>query len=193
MTFRSEMMEESFLEVTKCRICGNPDLEPVLSLGIQSLTGVFPKSRADRITAGPLELVKCTEDGQGTTCGLLQLRHSYRLEEMYGLNYGYRSGLNITMVRHLDFLARKATAIAQVSPGDIILDIGSNDGTLLRCYPVSDVQLFGIDPTAEKFRAYYPHEAHVVADFFSAETFRKEVGSKKAKIVTSILTFRAFW
>ena len=76
-------------EITRCRVSGSPDLIPVLSLGVQKLTGVFPRSREAAITEGPLELVWCPQSG------LLQLRHSYDLREMYGLNYGYRSGLNL--------------------------------------------------------------------------------------------------
>jgi hypothetical protein len=84
-----------YSEIDNCRICHSPNLITVLSLGQQALTGVFPKHSNDNITTGPLELVWCTK------CGLLQLKQSYNLSELYGNNYGYRSGLNISMVRHL--------------------------------------------------------------------------------------------
>mgnify|MGYP001596265374 CR=1 FL=1 len=90
-----------YKEIVKCRICGNNDLVPVLNLGTQYLTGIFPKDKKLKITAGPLELVKCHGHKDHKHCGLLQLRHSYDLAEMYGSNYGYRSGLNLSMVRHL--------------------------------------------------------------------------------------------
>ena len=83
-------------KITRCRISGSPNLVPVLSLGIQKLTGVFPRTRDAALSEGPLELVWCPDSG------LLQLSHSYDPEEMYGANYGYRSGLNQSMVRHLD-------------------------------------------------------------------------------------------
>ncbi len=84
---------------TACRICKNSNLVRVLDLGEQVLTGVFPKlTDTQPITKGPLHLVKCMGDGY---CGLVQLEHSYDLSEMYGLNYGYRSGLNKSMVDHL--------------------------------------------------------------------------------------------
>ena len=86
-------------KISKCRICGNDSLELVLDLGEQVLTGIFPKSRDEEITKGPLRLVKCT--GPVSVCGLLQLDHSYDLDEMYGENYGYRSGLNSSMIMHL--------------------------------------------------------------------------------------------
>ena len=63
------------------------------------LTGIFPRDKKQAITTGPLCLVKCT--GGDEACGLLQLEHSYDLDEMYGEDYGYRSGLNASMVTHL--------------------------------------------------------------------------------------------
>ncbi len=86
------METKMFAQIHRCRICGNDRLEPVLDLGEQVLTGVFPPTKDQGITRGPLRLVKCM--GNDEACGLLQLEHSYDLEEMYGDNYGYRSGLN---------------------------------------------------------------------------------------------------
>ena len=71
-------------KIEKCRICGNKELECVLDLGEQMLTGVFPAKKYLNVTVGPLRLVKCVaKDG----CGLLQMEHSYDLAEMYGENY----------------------------------------------------------------------------------------------------------
>ncbi|HOJ91299.1 MAG TPA: hypothetical protein PLH86_09365, partial [Saprospiraceae bacterium] len=77
-----------YTEIEKCRISGSKNLITVLSLGEQYLTGVFPKNKHEEITKGPLDLVWCPDSG------LLQMKQSYSLEEMYGDNYGYRSGLN---------------------------------------------------------------------------------------------------
>jgi hypothetical protein len=85
----------SVREIERCRVSGSRHLVSVLNLGEQALTGVFPKSADQPVTRGPLELVWCPDSG------LLQLRHSYSLSEMYGDNYGYRSGLNASMVAHL--------------------------------------------------------------------------------------------
>ena len=115
---------------------------------MQSLTGIFPRDSDLRITAGPLELVRCNAAGGAERCGLVQLRHSYDLGEMYGVNYGYRSSLNHSMVNHLR--AKVATLLERVpvGPGDLVLDIGSNDGTTLSFYPVGGATLVGMDPTA---------------------------------------------
>jgi len=178
-----------YSEITKCRICGNPQLVPVLQLGQQCLTGVFPSRRDQTITSGPLELVKCEDSGDKTTCGLLQLRHSYDLSEMYGLNYGYRSGLNQSMVAHLHSKVSKISALVRLNPDDLIIDIGSNDGTLLKGYPAGQFTLTGIDPTGNKFREYYPQHIRLIADFFSAATVKTHFGNQKAKVITSIAMF----
>src|ERR1700675_4646008 len=108
-------------EITRCRMTGSSNLVPVLSLGIQKLTGVFPTSRDATITEGPLDLVWCPDSG------LLQLRHSYDLGEMYGLNYGYRSGLNQSMVRHLTAKVRSLERLRSLEAGDLVGAIGTND------------------------------------------------------------------
>lgn len=175
-------------EIKSCRICGNRELVPVLDLGEQTLTGVFPKSPQEPITQGPLELVKCAEN-HGKHCGLLQLRHSYELGEMYGENYGYRSGLNRSMVEHLRGRVNKILNITKLSAGDLVIDIGSNDSTLLQSYSQHDLQLVGIDPTGIKFKKYYPPHIDLIPDFFSAAKVKERFGSKKAKVITSIAMF----
>jgi len=178
-----------YKEITQCRICGNNGLVSVLHLGEQYLTGVFPKSTAERITCGPVEMVKCV--GSDTqACGLLQMRQSYDLGEMYGQNYGYRSGLNSSMVAHLQEIVKKVLGVVPLSAQDIVLDIGSNDSTLLRSYPLMPgLKLVGMDPTGIKFKEYYPPHIQLITDFFSAASFNKNLGLKKAKIVTSIAMF----
>lgn len=169
-------------KLEKCRICGNAHLLPVLSLGDQFLTGVFPRSPEEKITCGPLELVKCHGEG---VCSLLQLAHTYDSAEMYGTNYGYRSGLNRSMVSHLGSKVRSLSERYPISTGDVVLDIGSNDGTLLSHYP-EGVHLFGMDPSASKFREFYQSRISVIPDFFSSERFLAATGGRKARIVTSI-------
>lgn len=108
---------------------------------------------------------------------------------MYGEHYGYRSGLNQSMVRHLTQKVRYLLRIRPLNPGDIVLDIGSNDGTLLKAYTNTEVQRIGIDPTANKFRNFYPESVIVEANFFSAQVFRNHFPNEQAKIITSIAMF----
>lgn len=171
-----------YRRVERCRIGGGSNLVSVLQLGNQALTGVFPKSKDEKITSGPLELVWSPDSG------LLQLGHSYDADEMYGENYGYRSGLNQSMVDHLTRKIRQLEKRANLASGDTVLDIGSNDCTSLKAYTTASLKRVGMDPTGAKFRQYYPPEVQLVPDFFSAASFDK-VTSQRAKLVTSIAMF----
>ncbi len=178
----------NYKEIKQCRICGNNDLFPILHLGEQALTGVFPRSRDHRITSAPLELVKCQERGSSDGCGLVQLRHSFGISEMYGENYGYRSALNRSMVEHLHNKVKTILSRISVSPGDLVIDIGSNDSTLLQAYS-RDLVLVGIDPTGGRFGKYYPDHVQLIPDFFSSHLVDTRFGGQKARIITSIAMF----
>ncbi|WP_369389920.1 class I SAM-dependent methyltransferase [Streptomyces sp. CG1] len=171
--------------IDACRICGNRTLLPVLDLGSSPLTCVFPHNREQEVPEVPLELVLCSPDG----CGLLQLRHTADFDLMYGEHYGYRSGIRPFMVEHLRSKVRTAMTRVDLGPDDLVLDIGSNDSTLLRCYPQDGPALVGIDPSGEKFRHLYPQRAELICDFFSKEVFCERFGERRAKAVTSIAMF----
>lgn len=173
--------------IDRCRICGNRDLVPLLDLGEQALTGVFPATRGQALTIGPLRLVRCA-GGEEAVCGLVQLAHSYDLGEMYGDNYGYRSGLNPAMVRHLHAKVARVCERIALTPGDLVIDVGSNDGTTLAAWP-SDLSRVGIDPTAEKFARYYPEGSRAVADFFDAGVLSRNGIQGRAKVLTSFSMF----
>jgi NDP-4-keto-2,6-dideoxyhexose 3-C-methyltransferase len=171
-----------------CRICCNEHLVEVCDLGEQALTGIFPKSESQSVTVGPLRLTKCVGDPDHV-CGLLQLAHSYELTELYGSNYGYRSGLNPSMVRHLQQKVSRILSIAPLRAGDLVIDIGSNDGTTLSAYPPGQYTLVGIDPTGQKFRQYYPPHVELQPDFFSAGLVQKRYPGHRARVITSFSMF----
>jgi hypothetical protein len=176
-----------YRKIEKCRICSNTSLECVLDLGEQMLTGVFPMNKGAKVTTGPLRLVKCVGDDQ--VCGLLQLEHSYDLHEMYGENYGYRSGLNASMVAHLHGKVKKILELVTLREGDLVVDIGSNDGTTLQAYPSSGSVLVGVDPTGFKFGEYYPKHIQLIPEFFSPAALNSRLPGKKARVVTSFSMF----
>ena len=174
-------------KISKCRICANPHLELVLDLGEQMLTGVFPRTKGAKYTVGPLRLLKCI--GGPEVCGLLQLEHSYDLGEMYGENYGYRSGLNPSMVAHLQAKVARISGLVQLLKGDLVIDVGSNDSTTLQAYPSDGPTLVGIDPTGIKLRKHYPPHVALLADFFSSSLVKSKYPGRKAKVVTSFSMF----
>ncbi len=172
----------AYTEISRCRVDHSPNLVSVLNLGQQALTGVFPARASQPVTVGPLELVWCPSSG------LLQLKHSYESSEMYGDNYGYRSGLNQSMVNHLTDKIAYLERLRPLHPGEVVVDIGSNDATTLRAYRTQNIRKIGIDPTGKKFQKYYPDDVALVPDFFSAEAYGS-VESKKVAIITSIAMF----
>jgi len=176
-------MRQRVKEIQCCRISGSRNLVSVLNLGVQKLTGVFPSTTTEELTEGPLELVWCPESG------LVQMKHSYDLEEMYGMNYGYRSGLNKSMVDHLTQKIQYLQRLRSLSSGDVVVDIGSNDATTLKAYTVPGITRIGIDPTGKKFKEYYTDGIKLVPDFFSSSAYQSVAEGKKAKIVTSISMF----
>ncbi len=171
-----------YTEIKNCRICGWENINIVLSLGEQYLTGVFPKSPYEQISKGPLDLVRCSN------CGLLQMKQSYNIDEMYGDNYGYRSSLNSSMVKHLEQKIHTLENMVEISKKDLVIDIGSNDATSLKAYSGNHKKV-GIDPTGLKFKDYYSNDIVLIPEFFSAENFKANFNNKKAKIITSIAMF----
>lgn len=173
---------KGFSDITKCRQCGGEHIVNVLSLGEQFLTGVFPRTTSEDITCGPLDLYWCSD------CTLLQMKQSYSLSEMYGENYGYRSGLNKSMVRHLSHKIKSLEKIVHLQENDIVIDVGSNDATSLKSY-TSKCRKVGIDPTGLKFKEYYSEDITLLPDFFSKSVFRSKFPNDFAKIITSIAMF----
>lgn len=174
---------DKFYAISKCRVCGNEELETVLDLGNQYLSGIFPKELDRGMYRGPLKLVKC-KDG----CGHVQLEHTFDLPTMYGEEYGYRSGLNGSMIKHLRGKANAIIADTDLTAGDIVIDIAGNDGTFLGFFP-QYLQLTAIDPTATKFCSYYKPNVNYIPDFFSAHVYKQRFGNQKAKVVTSFSMF----
>ena len=182
------MTTDMFRKIEKCRVCGNVHYDVVLDLGDQHISGVFPdeEGEAENVPKGPLRLVKCSVEHGG--CGHVQLEHTFDLPTMYGDNYGYRSGLNSSMVKHLQGKAHKIKRQVDLKPDDIIVDIAGNDGTFLGFFE-DDYNRLIIDPTSKKFSEFIPSGVDYVADFFSKKIFKEKYGNRKAKIVTSFSMF----
>ena len=162
---------------------------PILDLGVQALSGRFPSPDEADPPQAPLALVKCNDAVNPAYCGLLQLQHSVSPEEMYQHEYGYQSGINQTMKDHLQDIVKYGQDMVDLQSGDVVLDIGSNDATLLKCYRVPGLHKIGIDPTGEQFREYYSSDIKLVSDYFSATHYFKEFPGKPTKLITSIAMF----
>lgn len=170
-------------KIKKCRSCNSNKLQRLFSLGDQYFTGIFPKNKYQKVPRGKLILVICSR------CKLVQLSENFNLKKMYGNNYGYRTGLNISMVNHIknkiNFLKKKF----KIKKEDIVIDIGANDGTLLGFLDSKIYKLIAVDPTIKKFKRFYKKNIIKVPNFFSFGSVEKYLKNKKAKLITSIAMF----
>ena len=170
-------------KIKKCRSCNSNKLQKLFSLGNQSFTGIFPKNKNQKVPRGKLTLVICSR------CKLVQLSENFNLKKMYGNNYGYRTGLNLSMVNHIKdkiiFLKKKY----KIAEEDIVIDIGANDGTLLGFLDSKKYKLIAVDPTIKKFKKFYKKNIIKVPNFFSFRSVEKYLKNKKAKLITSIAMF----
>lgn len=172
-----------------CRSCGSSSLTPVISLGEQVLAGNFGFS-SDLPPVHrkiPLDLVRCDMERDEQACGLVQLRHTVPGDLMYS-SYGYRSGINKTMRGHLGDLAQELEERLTLKEGDVVVDIGANDGTLLTSYKTPGFAGVGFEPSIVQPEAL-PSHIQYVRDYFSAAPFLARFPEKRAKIITSIAMF----
>jgi C-methyltransferase-like protein/methyltransferase family protein/putative zinc binding protein len=174
---------------TTCRICGSPELTHVLSLGDQCIAGAFAEPGGEQPVqrAIPLELVRCDMTRDENACGLIQTRHTVPGSILYH-SYWYRSGINRTMTENLHGIAHAAEDLVGLGAGDLVIDIGCNDGTLLDGYRAQNLSYLGYDPSdVSRYAVEKGYE--VVNDFFSAGPFKERYADRKAKVVTSIAMF----
>ena len=168
--------------IKKCRNCQSFRLKYLFSLGKLSYTGKFQKNNKINIKKTDVTLVICNE------CSLVQLLNVYNMKYLYNQDYGYRTGINKTMTMHMKKIQKILCAKADVGSGDFVLDIASNDGTLLNFYK-NNIIKFGIDPLVSKYKKFYKNIDYKIADFFSINVIKKYKIKKKFKIITALSVF----
>tara|TARA_A100001011_G_C14281335_1_gene831727 strand:+ start:495 stop:1727 length:1233 start_codon:yes stop_codon:yes gene_type:complete len=171
-----------YTTIKKCRCCNSNNLKKVINFGKMYLSTEFLKTykNSEKI---PMQLVFCKE------CHLIQLKHNYNSKRLYNNNYGYRSGINQSMKNHLHSIVTDLRKKISLRFKDVILDIASNDGTLLNFYNDKKFNLIGIDPTSSKFKKYYKSNIKTSNKIFSKNKFFNLSKNNKAKIITSIAVF----
>tara|TARA_B100000242_G_C43053904_1_gene492664 strand:+ start:934 stop:2151 length:1218 start_codon:yes stop_codon:yes gene_type:complete len=168
------------MKITKCRACKKQSLKLLFSLGKLCFTGKFP-SFNQNIKKKPITLMMCKN------CKLVQLGHNFDLRYLYGPDYGYRTGINNTMLNHVKKVVNYLSFKAKLKKNELVLDIASNDGSLLNFYK-KNVVTFGIDPILKKYTSQYKEIDYKIDDFFSAEKIKKKT-KKKFKVVTALSVF----
>ena len=167
--------------MNKCRNCKSARLIDLFSLGNLSFTGKFSKSKNVNIKKREIGIAICRK------CSLVQLNNSFDLKYLYNPDYGYRTGINKTMTNHMKSIKETLSRETKLNSGDSVMDIASNDATLLNFYSKNIIKV-GIDPLVNKYIKYYKNVDHKISDFFSANKVLKKT-KKKFKIITALSVF----
>ncbi len=168
--------------ISKCRNCQSNLLEKLFSLGKLSFTGKFPSKKRDIISKAEINIVICKK------CKLVQLDRNFNKKFLYGKDYGYRTGINHTMTNHVKKVVKSMEHLTKLKNREYVLDIASNDGTLLNFYSKKNIRV-GIDPIINKHKKYYKNINYKIANFFNFNSINKILPKVKFKIITALSMF----
>ncbi len=169
------------MQVTNCRICKNAELKKFLELGNQPLANSFLRKEDLKKPEPtyPLNLVFCNN------CGLVQLDYVVPPELMFK-SYLWVSGTSDAVPVHFQQLADESTKIVGAGENSLVVDIGSNDGTLLKGFKKVGIRTLGVEPATNIAEIARKSGIETVNDFFNSATAEKIVKEKsKAKIITA--------
>ena len=167
--------------IKKCRNCESKLIANLFNLGKLRFTGKFPRFN-EKIPYGSLTLVICK------SCKLVQLKEIFNMKYLYNKDYGYRTGINATMTNHVSHVVRALSKKSNIKKGDNVLDIASNDGTLLLNYK-DKILKWGIDPILNKFKNEYKSIDYKIANFFNYESIKNKKEDVKFKVITALSVF----
>ena len=170
------------MKIKFCRNCKNNKFTNLFSLGKISFTGKFSKSFFHNIPKKYLHLLMCTK------CKLVQLDRNFNLKYLYGKDYGYRTGINKTMTSHVKKTVKKCLTLVNLRANDHVLDIASNDATMLNSYPKNIVTV-GVDPLVNKYKKYYSKINYKISSFFQIANIKKLNLKKNFKVISALSVF----
>tara|TARA_Y100001970_G_C14142087_1_gene807733 strand:- start:139 stop:1359 length:1221 start_codon:yes stop_codon:yes gene_type:complete len=169
------------MKIKICRLCESKKFFNLLNLGKLSYTGKFATKFSENIPKAKVAIVMCKK------CRLVQLDRSFNPKYLYSKDYGYRTGINTTMTEHVKKVVISATKKVKLKKNDYVLDIASNDGTLLSFYP-NNIAKVGIDPIINNYKKFYNKKDYKINDFFNYKILKKKI-NKKFKIITALSVF----
>lgn len=156
----------TFTLITACRSCGAGDLAPVLDLGVQPLANSYRKpGDTSAEPRYPLALVCCT------SCSLVQLTGTVPPQVMFD-DYHYFSSYSTTMLEQMGILARRVTAALSLSGDDLVVEVASNDGYLLKHYIDLGVRVLGIEPARNVAEVAIQAGVPTLVEYFGEATAR---------------------
>lgn len=171
--------------VTQCQICSSKLLEPILSLGHQPIVQEYLTAGrlGEQETTYPLNLCFCK------ACGLVQLDYIVDPKLVFPQNYPYRTGMTNMLIRNFQTLADRMEEQGFIKKGELIVDIGSNDGSLLKPFKQRGMRVLGVEPTGAA-KVANKSGIPTIEAFFDRNAVRKIVKKYgKAKIITATNVF----
>ena len=167
----------------KCKNCNKRNLIKIVKIGKQPLSGFFYKKKKKNLKKFSLDLFKCPD------CDLVQLNNKVKIRKMYGAHYGYQTSISKLMIDHLKEKVQRLKKSKIIQKQNKILDIGSNDASFLRLIG-NNFDLYGIDPSAKKFKKYY-NGIKLIPNFFSKKNVIKSIKNPDIKfdLISSFAIF----
>jgi hypothetical protein len=172
------------IKIIKCRLCDNKKLKQIYNFGNHFVSNFVNKVSIKKGVMAPLNLVYCKN------CQLLQLEHSAPQEIMYKKFYWYKSGVTKIMREGLKELYQDIKRNCNIKSGDVILDIGANDGTLLKYFKKDKIITIGCEP-AKNLKNELKKNCHfMINDFWHTKHLEKiPTNYKKLKVISAIGMF----
>jgi hypothetical protein len=173
-------------KIIKCRLCHNKKLIQIYNFGNHYVSNFVQKKNIKKGVKAPLNLVYCKN------CQLLQLEHSAPQELMYKKFYWYRSGVTNTMKVALKDIFLNIKKMSIMKKGDTILDIGANDGTLLKYFKNEGFTTIGCEPAKNLTKELMRNSKFVINNFWDFKYLNnilKKNKLKKPKVITAIGMF----
>ena len=175
------------IKIKFCRLCKNTKLKKIYNFGNFFVSNFVTKKEINKGIKAPLNLVHCKK------CDLLQLSHSAPQEIMYKKFYWYRSSVTKLMRDALKNIFKSSIKFAKLKKNDFVLDIGANDGTLLKYFKEKKINTIGCEPAKNLHKELEKNCDFVLKDFWSFEAFSKLTKEKKIlkkpKLITAIGMF----
>ncbi len=129
--------------IDKCQVCNSSKLNLILDLGHQPLCDslLTEEMLYQPETTYPLRMFWCEE------CSLAQIDYCVDGSVVYHPDYPYRTGVTKELVGYLNGISRSLISKYNLQHGDLVVDLGSNDGTLLTGFKEQGVKVLGVEPT----------------------------------------------
>lgn len=170
-------MNQKVLPNTHCRLCGSPDLRQFLDLGDQPPANAFISAGdIEKEERFPLRVAICAE------CGFVQLTHIVHPDILFR-EYVYVSSTSPLFVKHFEEYARDVSDVVGGVRGKLVVDIGSNDGILLRPFRDLGANVLGIDPAIHIAKKATEDGIETWAEYFGEE-IGKMIRNKKGAVIS---------